>query len=546
MHLALVPAVLAAAVLASASPAQEDHHDHGPQLGKVSFETSCSAAAAKLFAEGLGWLHSFEYEQAERAFSKAAASDASCGIAHWGVAMSYYHPLWAAPSASELAKGREALAKARSAEARSDRERAYVAALGAFYEDSDRLDHKTRALAYAASMRQLHEQYPQDREAAVIYALSLIAAGTMDTDPGFAKEKEAGSILNRILALEPDHPGVSHYLIHSFDYPPLAEMALPAARRYASIAPASPHAQHMPSHIFVRLGLWDEAIASNIASEAASRAFAKMQGLPDSSSERLHAMDYLAYGYLQTGQDDLAEQVLAELNAIRRADPPIFTVAYAATAIPARLALERRQWDAAASLALQANVRQLAPLDSFRWAEAHIHFARAVGAARSGRASQARAEVAKLSAIEQSLTIPAGTYDWRTQVAIERQIAQAWLSHAERRPGDAVQLMRAVADLDDATEKHPVTPGAILPAREQLGELLLELDRPKEALAEYEVSLFRAPRRLAGLYGAARSAAKAGDTAKARAYFAQINQLTQYADGARSEVREARAFAATR
>jgi tetratricopeptide (TPR) repeat protein len=347
-----------------------------------------------------------------------------------------------------------------------------------------------------------------------------------------------------VLALEPDHPGVLHYLIHSFDYPQLAELALPAARRYAGIAPASPHAQHMPSHIFVRLGLWDEAINSNIASEAASRAFAKAQGLPDSSSERLHAMDYLAYGYLQTGQDGPAARILADLNAIRRADPPIFSVAYAATAIPARLVLERRQWKEAASLELHDNVRQLAPLETFKWGEAHIHFARAIGAARSGSAAAARAEVAKLNAIEQSLTIPPGAYDWRTQVAIERQIAEAWLAYAEGRKDEAARLMRAAADLDDATEKHPVTPGAILPAREQLGELLLELGRPKEALAEYETSLQRAPRRLAGLYGAGRAARGAGNAAKAQGYFTQIIELTKNADESRAEVREARKFAA--
>lgn len=536
MHL-----IFAAAALASASVAQEPHHDHGPQLGNVSFETSCNADAAARFEEGLGWLHSFEYEQAARTFAEAVTIDTNCGIAHWGVAMSHYHPLWAAPSAIELAKGRSALATARRAGAVSERERAYIAALWAFYEDSERLDHKTRALAYSAAMQRLHEQYPQDREAAVFYALSLIAAGTMDTDPGFAREKEAGSILNQILALEPDHPGVAHYLIHSFDYPPLAELALPAARRYASIAPASPHAQHMPSHIFVRLGLWDETITSNIASEAAARELANAQGLPDSSSDRLHAMDYLAYGYLQTGQDGLAEQVLADLNAIRRADPPVFSVAYAATAIPARLALERRQWDVAAKLELQDNVRQLAPLESFQWAAAHIHFARAVGAARSGRATAAGAEVAKLKAIEQTLTIPAGTYDWRTQVAIERLIAEAWLAHAEGRNNEAARLMRAAADLDDVTEKHPVTPGAILPAREQLGELLIELGRPEEALAAYEASFVRAPRRLAGLYGAARVAKIAGDTAKAHGYFAQLVDLTSKADSRRAEVREARA-----
>jgi Tfp pilus assembly protein PilF len=538
--------VLAVSALALATAAQDSGHSHGPQpqLGKVSFETSCTADAAALFHRGLGWLHSFEYEEAARTFARAAEADRSCGIAYWGAAMSYYHPLWAPPSAAELEKGRSALAAARAAGAKSEREQAYIAALDTFYRDSDRLDHKSRALAYSAAMKEMHDLYPQDREAAVFYALSLVAAGTMDKDPGFAKEKEAGAILNKVLTLEPDHPGVTHYLIHSFDYPPLADLALPAARRYADIAPASPHAQHMPSHIFVRLGLWDEAIKSNLASEAASRAFAKAQGLADSSSERLHAMDYLAYGYLQTAQDAEAERVLAELNAIDRADPPIFTVAYAATAIPARLALERRQWEKAASLELRDNVRNLAPLADFKWGEAHVRFARAVGAARSGNSEAARTEVEALKAIEQSLTIPAGAYDWRTQVAIERQIAEAWLAFAEGRGEDAARLMRAAADLDDATEKHPVTPGAILPAREQLGELLLEQDRPAEALTEFESSLKRAPKRLAGLYGAARAAALAGDQAKAREYYAQIVDLTKNTDGTRPEVKEARSFTA--
>jgi tetratricopeptide (TPR) repeat protein len=536
--------LFAASAFALMAADQVSHHGHGAQLGKVAFETSCNAAANASFQRGLGWLHSFEYEQAARTFAEAAEADPACGIAHWGVAMSYYHPLWAPPSAAEMEKGRSALASARRAGTGSDRERSYVAALDAFYRDSDRLDHKTRALAYLAAMEQLHERYPRDPEAAIFYALSLVAAGTMDKDPGFAREKEAGAILNRVLAIEPDHPGVAHYLIHNFDYPPLAELALPAARRYSGIAPASPHAQHMPSHIFVRLGLWDEAIKSNLASEAAARAFAKAEGLPDSSSERLHAMDYLAYSYLQTGRDEEARRILVELNAIKRADPPIFSVAYAATAIPARLALERRQWSEAASLELQDNVRNLAPLADFQWGEAHIHFARAVGAARGGNPDAARAEVAMLTAIEQSLKIPPGTYDWRSQVAVERQIAEAWLAYAERRKEDAVRIMRAAAALDDATEKHPVTPGPILPAREQLGELLLELGRPAEALIEYETSLKRAPKRLAGVYGGARAAKLAGHMTKARDYYAQLVELTKATDGTRAEVREARAFAA--
>jgi len=321
-------------------------------------------------------------------------------------------------------------------------------------------------------------------------------------------------------------------------------MALPAARRYASIAPASAHAQHMPSHIFTRLGLWDEAIKSNLASEAAARGMMKAKGLTGASREQLHAMDYLAYAYLQTGRDKEAQQVLAELNAIDRVDEPVFSVAYAATAIPARLVLERRNWKAAASLQLPENVRTLAPLEKFRWGEAHVHFARAIGAARSGNQALARQELALLRAVEQSLTIPPGTYDWRKPVAVERQIAEAWIARGEGRSEDAVRIMRAVADLDDATEKHPVTPGSVLPAREQLGELLLELGRPGEAFVEYELSLKRAPRRLAGLYGAARSAELSGKKSVAAHYFAELAQVTSASDGALPEVKQARSFAA--
>jgi Tfp pilus assembly protein PilF len=333
--------LVVAALVAAISGPPEDHK-HSPQLGKLTFDSSCSRPAQALLEQGLGWLHSFEYSEAARSFGEAAAADPNCAIAHWGVAMSYYHPLWAPPSAAELDKGKAAVALAKRAEAATPRERDYVAAADAFYRDSDKLDHKTRVLAYNAAMAELHRRHPKDQEAAVFHALSLIAVGTMDNDPQFAKEKHAGAILNRVLALNPDHPGVSHYLIHSFDYPALAELALPAAQRYAGLAPASPHAQHMPSHIFVRLGLWEESIKSNSASEAAALAYAKANRLAGSSSERLHAMDYLAYGYLQTGQDREAERVLAELNAVKRADPPIFSVAFAATAIPARLALERR------------------------------------------------------------------------------------------------------------------------------------------------------------------------------------------------------------
>ena len=534
--------LFAASAIALSFSAQTPHadHDHAPELGEVAFESSCSPSAQALLLRALGWLHSFEYGQAETTFAEAAAADPTCAIAHWGVAMSQYHPLWMPPTPAELDKGRAAVARAQAVGAPTEREKAYIAAAAAFYGDSDRLDHKTRAAAYQAAMERLHAQFPDDREAAIFYALSLVAAGAMDSDPAFKKEHQAGALLNQVLVEAPNHPGVAHYLIHSFDYPALAELALPAARRYAGIAPASPHAQHMPSHIFVRLGLWDEAIASNLASEASSRASAKALGLPDSSSERLHAMDYLAYGYLQTGRDRQAEQVYADLRSIRRVDPPAFTVAYAATAIPARLALERRRWKEAASLELPDSVRGFAPLAVHRWGEAHLHLARAVGAARSGDPAAARGEVAAMREIEQSLQVKPGEYDWRTQVAIQRQIAAAWLAHAEGRADEAARLMGAVADLDDATEKHPVTPGAILPAREQLGELYLEQGRPAEALAAFEAALERAPARLAALYGAARASRLAGDPAKAGRYYAGLAEQTREGDHERPEIREAR------
>ena len=532
-------ALLLMSAIAVAQPTSHDHGDHLEKLGSVAFQTSCSPAAHAIFLRGVAWLHSFEYEQAEESFNRAAAADPSCAIAYWGAAMSLYHPLWAPPSSSELERGRAAVARAQAVPAKSQRERDYVAAISAFYRNSDALDHKTRALAYNLEMQKLHKRYPDDREAAVFYALSQAAAGTLDKDPAFAREKDAAAILNDVLKAEPDHPGVAHYLIHSFDYPPLAELAVAAAKRYATIAPDSPHAQHMPSHIFTRLGMWEDSIASNLKSEAAARELMKRKGFSGASREELHAMDYLAYAYLQRGQDKLARQVLEQLYAMHRVDEPIFSVAYAATAIPARLVLERREWREAADLQLPDNVRTLVPFENFQWGVAHIHFARAVGAARSGDTTAARQELEKLSGIEQTLVIAPGSYDWKAQVGIERQIAGAWLAHAEGRNNEALQEMRAAADLDDALEKHPVTPGAILPGREQLGDLLLELREPAQALAEYEKSLKRAPRRLGGTVGAVRAARLAGDAEKLRYYYQQLVELTKDGDGSRAEIREA-------
>ena len=437
-------------------------------------------------------------------------------MGYWGVAMSNYHPLWAPPTADELQKGSSAMEKAKAAGARTQRERDYIAAIDVFYKDADTLDHRKRAFAYSDAMKQLHQRHPSDREAGVFYALTLVATGMMSTDKSYTREKEAAQILNRVLAREPQHPGVAHYIIHSYDYPALAQLALPAARSYAKIAPASSHAQHMPSHIFTRLGLWQEAIRSNLDARSSAKAHAVRNRMSGAWDQQLHAMDYLAYAYLQGAQDKEALGVLDELKKIQSVEPQSFEVAYSATAIPARYALERRRWDEAAKLALpQATLvgRSAAnfplksfPWQRFRWAVAHIHYARAIGAARSGDAASARQDVEKLTAIQQALVEVKGGYDWAKQVEIERQVASAWLAYAEGKHEESLKLMRAAADLDDATDKHPVTPGAILPAREQLGELLLELKQPAAALQEFETSLQRAPNRFNGLYGAARAA----------------------------------------
>ncbi|MDP3853865.1 hypothetical protein [Phenylobacterium sp.] len=508
-------------LLTMASPALAQHEHEGHELGTVAFETSCAPTAQARFNRATAWLHSFEYEEAEKSYLEAAEADPGCAMAHWGVAMSNYHPLWAPPTPGELAKGAAAVAKARAIGGKTSRERDYIAAAGAFYDQAGS-PHLTRVLAYLDAMQALAGRYRRDREAGVFHALALIAAGTTDADETYARERQAAAILNKVLAQEPNHPGVSHYLIHSFDYPALADLALPAARSYAGIAPASAHAQHMPSHIFTRLGLWAEAIKSDRQAQAAAKAYAARHALPGAWDEQLHAMDYLVYAHLQLAQDDQAQGVLDELNGLKRVDPPNFKVAYAMSAIPARMALERRRWSQAAALPLPSADRAGVAWSKFRWAQAHIHFARAVGLARTGRVAEAASEVAALDEIRKGLPARPGEYDWGGQVEIHRLVAAGWLAHARGEREAALTLMTAAAEADDATEKHPVTPGAILPAREQLGELLLELKAPVEALAAYEASLRRAPRRLGGLLGAVRSAELAGSRAKVREYRAML------------------------
>jgi tetratricopeptide (TPR) repeat protein len=563
-HTLLVITLLSAVLLLSclcdtySASAQEGHqhmHDSSEKLGQVNFTVSCNPKAKRQFNRAVAWLHSFEYEEAEKAFTEVTVTDPRCAMGYWGIAMSNYHPLWVPPTGAELQKGSSAVEKAKSAGARTERERNYIAAVEIFYKDADKVDHRTRAFAYSDAMKQLFQRHPFDREASVFYALTLIATGMMANDKSYAREKDAAQILNRVLVREPQHPGVTHYIIHSYDYPALAQLALPAARSYAKIAPASAHARHMPSHIFTRLGLWQEGIRSNLDAKAAAKAFAVRNHMSGVWDEQFHAMDYLAYAYLQVAQDKQAQGVLDELNKIPKAEPETFKVAYAVAAIPARYALERRRWDEAAKLTLPTLGGF--PWQQFRWAEAHIHFARAIGAARAGDTASARQDVEKLAAIQQALVEVKGDYDWAKQVEIERQIASAWLAHADGHDDDALRVMRAAADMDDATDKHPVTPGAILPAREQLGELLLELKQPTAALQEFESSLRSAPNRFNGLYGAARAARFAADQTvlaadskktsyekTAKLYYGKLLTLTRDADSVRPEIEEAKAFLA--
>jgi tetratricopeptide (TPR) repeat protein len=447
-------------------------------------------------------------------------------MGYWGIAMSLWYPLWEHPSEARLTQGWTAVEKAKAAGAKTDRERDYIAAIEAFYKDADKLDHRTRALAYEKAMEQVYLRYPEDREAAAFYALALDATA-LPTDKTYANQKKAGAILEKIFAEEPDHPGVAHYIIHSYDSPSLASRALPAARSYAQIAPSVPHALHMPSHIFTQLGLWQESIQSNRASAAAAQEHALWR-------DRLHAMQYLMYAYLQSGQEAEAKRVLDELNTIKDVESENRGTAQAFATIPALYVLERRQWSEAASLQPRSS--------GVPQAEAITYFARALGAARSGNSAQARADVEKLQSIHDALSQTKGDYR-PDSVEIQRQMAAAWLALAEGNNQEALRLMRAAAELEDSSGASATTT-PLLPAHELLGDLLLELHEPAQALREFETALQLSPHRFNGLSGAARAAQLVGDPEKARTYYAQLVSLCDHADGARTELTEARVFLA--
>jgi tetratricopeptide (TPR) repeat protein len=534
----LLPLLAVLALVLLVGLTGEDSAGAAEKLGKVHFPVSCTPAAQQQFDRAVALLHSFWFPEAAKAFTAVAQTDASCAMAHWGSAMTWLgNPLAAPPSPRALKEGWAAVEKAKAAGAKTPREGDYIAAIELFYKDGDKVDHRTRAVAYEKAMEQLAQRYPTDSEAAIFYALALNIT-LVPTDKTYGNQLKAAKVLEKVFAEQPDHPGVAHYLIHSYDFPSIAQQGVAAARRYATIAPSAPHALHMPSHIFTRLGYWEESIATNRNSANVAKDEVNVTHPGSGSYNALHAMDYMVYGYLQLARDREAASVLEEIKAYKTVDVEHFAAAFAFAAMPARYALERRRWAEAAALTLHPP--QLS-WQKFPQAEAITVFARGLGAARSGDATAAKRDIARLQQLRDALTQAKSAY-WAEQVDIQLQTVSAWLARAEGRNDEALRLMRAAADLEEATEKHPVTPGPIAPARELLGYLLLDVGQPAQALREFEKSHRVEPNRFLGLYGAARAAVLSGDGDKARGYFTQLVALAGKAETDRPELAEARAF----
>ena len=530
---------LAAALFAL--PAQPGAHaDAGPAAAKasaeVNFPISCGPAVQKMFKEAVWTLHSFWYPEALKGFTAVTEAEPGCAMGYWGIAMSHWYPLWFPPSPAALKAGAEAVEKAVAAGPKTEREKDYIAAIAAFYRDSDKLDHQTRAVAYEKAMEQVYLRYPEDREAAVFYGLALNASA-LPTDKTYANKRKAAEILNKVWAEQPNHPGVVHYLIHSDDSPEFAAAGLDAAICYSKIAPDVPHALHMPSHIFTRLGMWQQSIDSNRAAHAAAVAYVRKTLGPEGfDTETVHTMDYLEYAYLQTAQDSEAREVVDELTSFRKSAAPNLPTAYAVAAIPVRYALERHDWQAAAALSEPAIV----PLERFPGAEAMIAYARALGDARTGKIAGAEAEIGRLQSLEDKLK-GNDTY-WANQIEVQRLAAAGILAHVRGDDKKAVALVRAAADLDGTMDKSAATPSSVLPARELLADLLLELDQPTAALVEYRAVLSTDPNRFRSLFGEARAARQTGDSATAHDAYRKLVALSKSVGPVRPELAEARSY----
>ena len=516
--------------------AQDHEHATSEKLGTVQFKTSCNDAAQKEINRAVALLHSFQFKRAIQGFNAAIGEDAACGVAYWGIALSD----WSNPFApgmkdkGQLQAGRENVARGEQVGAKTERERAYVGAVGKLYENYETTPQGARLIAYRDAMQQVAMNHPADDEAQIFYALA-IAAAEDPADKTYAGRLKAGAILEKLFAEEPDHPGLAHYIIHTYDVPALAPQALTAARRYSSIAPDAPHALHMPSHTFTRTGYWQESIDTNIAAAAA----AKREG---QTAEELHASDYEVYAYLQTGQDKAARRIVDALPEIAsRFDPKQViggaggpSVGYfALAAIPARYALERRDWKQASELTVRET--------PFLFTDAITWFARGLGAARMGQSRGAFEASAALGQIHERLA-KAGESYWALQVEIQQKAVAAWGALADDKKDEALRQMRAAVELEDGTEKSAITPGPLAPARELLGEMLMETKQPKQALSEFEATLKKEPGRFRALYGAGRAARLSGDGETSRKYFAELMRVCERADkGGRVELDQAQA-----
>jgi tetratricopeptide (TPR) repeat protein len=491
------------------------------ELGRVHFQTSCTPQAQEKFDRALAMVHSFVYPDSVQAFTEAAAADPQCAIAYWGIAISHRpNPLILPLAAAVLKNGWEAVEKGKAIGAKTERER------------DCKVDQTTRGLAYEKAMEQLVQKYPDDQEAASFYALALNETA-LPSDKSYAKELKAGAILEKILATQPNHPGALHYLIHTYDYPPLAQRALEAANKYADVAPAAQHAQHMPSHTYSMLGLWQQSVESNGKSRMRAEEQAARLWPGAAHPSEPHHLDFAEYALLQMGKEQQARQLRDESNAIKKLGFDFLGSYTGPAAVPARFALERQAWNEAAGLEPRGS--------QFPQAEAITYFARAIGSARGGNPLAADQEVGKLKELRAALEKANQSY-WAEQVEIQMLAASAWIAQAKGQKEEAVKFMRAAADLEDNSEKHIAMENRLYPMRELLGDLLLEQQQYAQALNEYEVSFQSTPNRLRGLYGAAKAAQGARQPEKAAIYFRKLAELTKDADADRLEIREAKAF----
>jgi tetratricopeptide (TPR) repeat protein len=514
------------------SGAAFSHADEGKgQVGRVKFTNSCDATVQAELERGVAMLHSFWYSAGEESFRDVLAQDPSCTIATWGIAAILMSNPLAGQGAipKGVAAAQAAIDQGRRAPPKTQRERDYIEAVAAYYQDFSNRSERSRQETRAKAFEELAARYPDDDEAQIISAL-YIAGTQSQAEQTFAAYLKAAAILEKQFAKYPDHPGVAHYLIHSYDAPPIASKGLPAARRYASIAPAAPHALHMPSHIFTRVGAWEDSIATNFRSAEA----AKSGGEPN---EAYHASDYAVYAYLQLARDVDAKRAIEEALKVPDFNPAIRTAPYAIAAMSARYATERGAWREAMQLPVQPTKHP--------YTDAITYFARALGAARTGETATAETEAVELARLHKALQDAKDNY-WATEVEIQRLAIAGWIALAQGKADDALKFMRAAADMEDKNEKSIVTPGRIVPARELLGEMLLELKESAQALKEFEASQVREPNRFRGYYGAARAAEAAGDRGKAAHYYARLIELGKQADGSRPELARAREYVAQR